>query len=401
MARFQYRAIDGAGREVTGVVDAPDQRGAVAVIEKLGSLALEITQAKAPARSFDFRAIFAGGANREEVTRFFAELGHILRAGLRLDEALGLLQDEVGGGRISELVNHLRASLAAGTTFAEALRARPTLIPPQIVAMVEVSELTGTLASAVVAIAASRQRDEALRRQVSSALRYPLFLVGMATTVLLFILLFVIPNFAGVFGGETKALPSGAAFLFAASSWLLANRDWALGTLAAVIIGAYLLLRLPASKRVVRTVAGRLPIIRGLFLYSRTANFTRQLSLLLGNGVQLLVAVDLIARSTPGTEALEAVGRSLRRGDGLTDPLKNSEFLPRAAIRMLKVGEETGDLAGMTGQVADIYEQKLSQGVSRLVGAIGPIAILTIGLFIAGLFGGVLSALISINDLAI
>lgn len=402
MARYQYRALDGAGREVTGVVDAPDQRGAVALIEKLGSLALEITQAKPPAAPwFDFRSLFASGSARDEVTRFFAELSHILRAGLRLDEALALLQEEVGSSRINEFIAHLRSSLSAGTSFADALRGRPALIPPQVVAMIEVSELTGTLPSAVTAIAAAGERDEALRRQVSGALRYPLFLMIMAVTVLFFILLFVIPNFSQVFAGAGTELPSGPAFLFAVSGWLTANRDLALGIAAALLLGGFLLFRLPASRRAMRRLGERLPLLRTLYLQARTANFARQLSLLLGNGVQLLVAVDLITRSSGDNAELAAVGRSLRRGDGLTGPLQQSTFLPRAAVRMLRVGEESGDLASMAGRIADIYELKLAQGVSRLVGAVGPIAILVIGLLIASIFASVLTALVSINDLAI
>ena len=401
MARFQYRALDGGGREVSGVVDAPDHRGAVALVEKLGSLALEISQAKpAAAPAFNWRALLSSGATREELTSFFTELGHILRAGLRLDEALALLQEEVAPGRVSELIAHLRVALASGSTFAGALKERPGLVPPQVVAMIEVSELTGTLPSTVAAIAAGRERDEALRRQVSGALRYPLFLVCMAVAVLLFILLFVMPNFAQVFADQTDKLPAGPALLFAASEWLSHNHDVAFGGLAIVVGGGFVLFRMPATHRFVRRVAERLPGLSTLFVYARTASFARQLSLLLGNGVPLLVAVDLITRSGPANPDLEAVGRSLRRGDGLTGPLQQSSFLPRPAVRMLKVGEESGDLAGMATHVADIYEQKLAQGVSRVVGAVGPIAILTIGLIVASIFASVLTALISIDDLA-
>lgn len=402
MSSFQYRALDGAGHEVRGVLDAPDHRGAVAMVEKTGSMALEITQAKPQAPNpLDLRTIFAGAGVREEVTRFFAELGHMLCAGLQLDEALALLQEEFGSGRLAELTAHLRACLAAGSSFAESLRTQPDLIPPQIVSMIEVSEVTGTLPSTVVAIAAARQREEELRRKLTSALRYPLFLVAMAFCVLLFILLFVMPNFAQVFGATTTTLPAGAAFLYETSIWLAANRELALGGLAVAILSTYLITRLPASRRSLRRLAERVPGLRTLFLHARTATFARQLALLLGNGVQLLVAIDLIARFDSAGSELDSVVRGLRRGDGLAEPLRRVGMLPGTAVRMLKVGEETGDLAGMANRVAEIYEDKLSQSVSRIVGAVGPVAILTIGFIIAWLFAGVLTALISINDLAI
>jgi general secretion pathway protein F len=402
MSSFQYRALDGAGHEVRGVLDAPDHRSAVAMVEKTGSMALEIIQAKPQAPNpLDLRAIFAGASVREEVTRFFAELGHLLRAGLQLDDALALLQEEFGSGRLAEITAHFRARLAAGSSFAESLRTRPDLIPLQIVAMIEVSEATGTLPSAVVAIAAARQREEKLRRELTSALRYPLFLMAMAFCVLLFILLFVMPNFTQVFAGTTAALPTGAAFLYWASTWLSTNLELALGGLAVAILSAYLIARLPASRQSLRRLAERVPGLNTLCLHARTVTFARQLALLLGNGVQLLVAIELIARFDTAGSDLDSVAHGLRRGDGLAESLRRVGKLPGTAVRMLKVGEETGDLAGMANRVAEIYEDKLSQSVPRIVGAVGPVAILTIGLIIAWLFAGVLTALVSINDLAI
>jgi general secretion pathway protein F len=98
---------------------------------------------------------------------------------------------------------------------------------------------------------------------------------------------------------------------------------------------------------------------------------------------------------------LQAVGRSPRRGEGLAGPLRQSAFLPPAAVRMLKVGEESGNLAAMAGHVADIYELKLADGLGRVVGVVGPAAILAIGLLVASIFASVLTALVSINDLAV
>jgi general secretion pathway protein F len=402
MARYRYRALDGAGREVSGTVDATDHRGAVVVVERLGNLALEVTRSDGSSVSgFDLKSFLTLENPRREVTHFLSELGHILRAGLRLDEALELLQEEFVAGRVAELVTHLRASLAAGNTLADGLRARPALIPPQVVAMIEVSELTGTLPTVVTAIAAGREREEALRNKVAGALRYPLFLVAMAAAVLLFILLFVMPNFAQVFAGQTDKLPAGPALLFALSGWLTDNRDLALGGLAVIVVGIFALVRLPATRRAARRAAERVPGLRDLFVYARTASFARQLALLLGNGVQLLVAVDLIARSGMADLDLQAVGRSLRRGEGLAGPLRQSAFLPPAAVRMLKVGEESGNLAAMAGHIADIYELKLADGLGRVVGIVGPAAILAIGLLVASIFASVLTALVSINDLAV
>jgi general secretion pathway protein F len=243
---------------------------------------------------------------------------------------------------------------------------------------------------------------EALKRRLGEAIRYPLFVLGAAGCVLLFFLTFVLPQFASVlqdFGAKVD--PIVFAFLNF-STFLRSNSDAVLAILALVIAGSWLALRRPGVRRGLVNVLVRLPAIRQIMMFYRTALFCRNLGLLLGSGVNLTttlrILVDMMSSAGPAEAWADAADR-VRHGAKLSDALSDTKVLPAMAVRMLRLGDETGQLPILAGRVAEFYEAKLQRTLDRVVGIAGPAAIIVISIVVGGLIVSVMTALLSVSQI--
>ena len=248
-----------------------------------------------------------------------------------------------------------------------------------------------------------RQRAEALRRRLSDALRYPAFLLLAAGGVLLFFLLVVLPQFANVFKDfNAKLDPVLVAFL-GTSDFLRQNMDAIVVVLVSLLALGFLLSRRPAVRVAVIDAVARLPLVRPLLSYRRTALFCRNLGLLLASGVTLPASLRILADMMAASGDV-AIWRQLvdkvRQGGKLSDALAQTGALPSMAVRTLRLGEDAGQLSMLAGRVADFYDAKLQRSLDRVVGIIGPASIIVISLIVGGLIVSVMTALLSINQIA-
>jgi general secretion pathway protein F len=321
---------------------------------------------------------------------------------LTLDTALRTLGDDTNKA-LAGFANSLRASITTGDSFAEALERHSSIIEPAYVAMVRAGEASGKLGAVLRAIVEDRARRETLANQINAAIRYPIFLVGSAVVVLLFFLIYVVPQFEPVFKDLGGRLNSAAAFVVACSSWLRLNLDLFLGICLFLVLGIWLVLSRPEWR--VRTIAviASLPGISGLMDDRRTARILETLGLLLENGVALPVALKILRDVVTEPRYIAAVDRvhdQVRNGRRFADALSEAELLPPLAVRMLRIGDEMGDIATIVRHAAAFYEQKLSMGLDRLMGAVGPVTIIVVSLVIGTLIISIMSALLSITELA-
>jgi general secretion pathway protein F len=398
---FRYRALTQNGEIVNGTLSAPTSAEVARRIEYLKLLPIETIEDKG-ARAAAGGYGWFGRPSAAEITTFTRDMALLLKAGARLDAALELLSGDSDVGRLRPVVGKLRAALLGGESFADAVADHPALFPPMYSALVRVGEVSGTLDQVLEMLGAERARSEAMRRKLTDAMQYPAFVLVAAAGVMLFFILFVLPQFSAVlqdFG--TKQDTALGAFI-KLSDFLRANATAALLGTAAVIALVWWLLRRPGASSAMINTLSRMPGIRGIFQYYRTSLFCRNLGVLLGSGVNLTatlrILVDIMA--VTGNEASwTAAADRVRHGGKLSDALSVASSLPPMAVRMLRLGEETGQLPALAGRVAEFYEAKLQRSLDRIVGIVGPLAIVTISTVVGGLIVSVMTALLSVTQL--
>jgi general secretion pathway protein F len=401
MPQFRYRAVTHAGEIVIGEVEASSREEVVRRIEYLGHMTID---AEVATTGILARSRRPGGKppRSRDVSLLLRQLALLLAAGLTLEAALQTLGDDTSKA-LGGFANRLRASISAGDSFAEALEHHSAIIEPAYVAMVRAGEASGKLDAVLRAIVEDRARREILTDRINSAIRYPLFLVGSAIVILLFFLIYVVPQFEPVFKDLGGRLNSGAAFVVACSSWLRLNLDLFLGICLFSVLGAWLALsRREWRARIIGVIAS-LPGISGPMGDRRTARIVGTLGLLLENGVPLPTALTIlrdIVTEPRHVAAVDRVHEQVRNGRRFADALADTNLLPPLAVRMLRVGDEVGDVATIVRHASQFYEHKLGLGLDRLMGAIGPITIIVVSIVIGALIVSIMSALLSMTELA-
>ena len=401
MPNFRYRALTQNGEIVHGTLSAPTPAEVARRIEYLRLLPIETIEDKRTTAGSGGFGLF-GRPSTAEVTTFTRDLALLLKAGARLDDALELLASDADVGRLRPVVGKLRAALLSGESLADAVASHPVLFPPMYGALVRVGEVSGTLDQVLDLLGTERTRSEQMRRKLTDAMQYPIFVLIAAACVMLFFILFVLPQFSSVlqdFGAKSDTALSNFIKL---SDFLRANATVALLTSAATVAGIWWLLRRPGAGAVVMSGISRIPGIAGVFLFYRTSLFCRNLGVLLGSGVNLTatlrILVDIMA-VTGGEATWAAAADRVRHGGKLSDALSAASSLPPMAVRMLRLGEETGQLPALAARVAEFYEAKLQRSLDRIVGIVGPLAIVTISTVVGGLIVSVMTALLSVTQL--
>ena len=269
------------------------------------------------------------------------------------------------------------------------------------VALVRVGEASGALDHILDVLGTERMRAEALHRRLTDALRYPLFLLFAASVVLVFFLTFVLPQFASVLRDFNAKLDPVILTFFAVSDFMRSHADVLALLAILVILGGWVALRRQASRKRILDVLARLPLVSSILTFHRTALFCRNLSLLLGSGVALTTSLRILAdmmASSGRAGGWMGVAEKVRQGGRLSDALAERGALPTMAVRTLRLGEETGQLPALAGRIAEFYESKLQRSLDRVVGIVGPLAIVIISIVVGGLIVSVMTALLSVNQ---
>lgn len=404
MTSFRYTAVATNGASVSGAIDAPSAGQAIEDVRKLGHYPISAT----PAARERWRALVdrarrpAGPAPMRELAVLTQELATLLEAGLELDRALEVLAD------LRE-TRHLRAPLLAvtdkikrGTSLADAL-AEQAAFPKLYAGMIRAGESSGDLVPVLRRLADYLLRANAIRDAVLSALLYPAILLAASVASVLFILIFVLPQFQALFAESGKALPLATRIVisigdFVRTSW------WLLLLLGSgSVFAARFALEKPKTRDWLDTNVLKIPVLGDLILKIETERLCRTLSALLSNGVALPSTLAIVA-DTLSNRQLTAAVRSgaigLREGDGLSSLLARADLFPPMLIDLVRVGERASKLAEMLLHQADLYERNIRHTTDRLLALLVPGLTVMLGILVAGLVGSILSAVMSVNELA-
>lgn len=399
MPTFRYRALTQKGEVVSGSIAAANRAEVAQRIEYLGLVAID-ADPEVETKGWSLsRALSRPGP--AEVTIFTRDLALLLKAGARLNDALELLANDMDAGRLRPVISSIKTSILSGESFAEALAREPALFPPMYVALVRVGEMSGGLDHILETIGTERSRAEALRRKVTGALQYPAFVLLAAGGVLIFFVTFVLPQFSAVLR-DFNAKTDPVIEVFLALSDILRGHGLEIGIIVAIaVVGGWMAWRRPSVRAGIVTQVARLPVISTVVEFHRAALFSRNLGILLGSGVTLTATLRIlidIMTETGNAPAWSAMADRVRHGGRLAEALAASAVLPPVAVRMLRLGEETGQLPTLSGRVAEFYEEKLQRQLDRVVAIIGPAAIILISVVVGGLIVSVMTALLSVTQ---
>lgn len=401
MPNFRYRALTQNGEIVNGSLSAPSAAEVARRIEYLGLVPIETAVDDGSKAVSRMAVSFFNRPRAADVTLFTRDLALLLAAGARLDDGLELMVSDVDTGRLRPTIAKIRASVLAGEGFAEALSHHPQLFPPIYQALVRVGEAAGSLGHILEMLANERTRSEALQRKFTDALHYPAFVLAAAGVVLLFFIIFVLPQFAPVLRDFNAKTDLVIETFFNLSDFLRANGTALLIGAALLIVTGWQLLQRGTVRAAIATQLSKLPIASTVFNFYRTALFCRNLGTLLGNDVALpatlRILIDIMS-VTGSVPVWTAMADRVRHGGKLSEALAASTILPPMAIRMLRLGEETGQLPLLAARVAEFYEVKLQRSLDRVVGIVGPLAIVIISIVVGGLIVSVMTALLSVTQ---
>ena len=402
MPTFQYRALTQVGEVVTGSLDATSLAEVNRRVEYLGLIPIEAASARNEAKfgSGALASLRLSGPRAEDVTIFTGDLALLLHTGARINDALELLATDAEMSRMRPTAASLASAILSGDSFGEAISRHPKIFPPIYVALIRIGETSGALVAVLEALAAERQRAEALRRRISDALRYPAFLLLAAGAVLIFFLNFVLPQFGNIFREFNAKLDPVLATFLQLSDFMRSNGQTLAGALrssACWPAGSFCAGPPRAGRSFARLRACR-SCAPSWISTARVSSAATSASCL-SSGVLLDFGaahsgrhhgVDrngraMVAHRRQGASRRKAFGRA--SGNARSPADGDQDASPR---------EESGQLAMLAGRIADFYEAKLQRSLDRAIGVVGPLAIIIISLIVGGLIVSVMTALLSV-----
>ena len=416
MAKFQYIALDGAGQEQRGTIEAGDRASAIAAIRANGLFPSAIGEVKgtaAPARKGSAPAkgaakkgvgskqinikmpkFLMGRVKQKDLTGFTRQLATLVNAGLPLMRCIEVLKKQKMAPAMMDCLNGISEGIAGGATFSESLTAYPKVFDNLYVNMVKAGEAGGVLEVVLNRLAEFAEKAQKIKNKVKGAMIYPSVVLVAAVGITAFLLVAVIPKFQQVFndilGGQS--LPAITEFVMGASEFVQHNGlQIAAGVAAFVVLykmfgktkfGAYQLDRLRLGFPVTGTLVKRTAI----------AQFSRTLGTLLSSGVPILQALVIVRDTTANgvvRRAIQSVHDAVKEGESMTDPLAASGVFPPMVVSMVQVGEETGQLPDMLTRIANTYDDEVDNAVAGLTAAIEPALII----FLAVVVGTIVIAM--------
>ena len=323
--------------------------------------------------------------NIEKFLIFNQQFVTLVRAGLPILKALDLLAERLTDAKLSTHIQNVRDEVRNGAMLSEAF-ARQGVFPPIYVTSVLAGERSGSLAEVIERFITYQKLSLSVRKKLLLSLLYPALLVSLVFCLIVFLITYVVPNFAGLYQSMQAQLPAPTLILIAIGTTARSYVLLGFGALVVAIVGFRAWSRTPGGRETVDRALLRIPIAGEVWLKYQVAQFSRVLSTLLIGGIPLMQALATAADSL-GTEVLKKVlvkaTKLVQEGQSLSGALRVTKVFPSLSLDMIEVGESTGALPAMLASVAEFYEDDVSTRVTAALSLIEPVIMIFMGIFVA------------------
>jgi type IV pilus assembly protein PilC len=396
---FEFRAMDLAGATSSGHLEADSKAAVTEQLRQRGLIVLDVSEKSSAVNVEDFFKKWQG-IDMRELAVFSRQFATLIASGMPMLRTLRTLEEQTQDEQIRESAAGVRADVEAGSSLEQAMERYPKVYDRLFRAMVRSGEQSGRLDEAMDRIAFQVEKADALRRQVKSAMMYPALVFGFAVVVLVAIVAFVIPVFAGIFEEMAEERPEEATGLPLPTQVCVDVSNALTGYWFVIIPGIVLLFvgffkwkKTDRGNELWDRFKLRLPAKIGDVIQKvALARWSRTFSGAVSSGVPMLQAIKLTGDTAGNTvveKAMEDVYASVKRGGTLAGPIEENPIFPPMVGHMVAVGEETGQLEHMLSKIADFYEAEVDAKVKALTALIEPLMIV----FVGGMVGFIVIAM--------
>ncbi len=407
MPVFNYKAINSAGKEVSGSQDAESARALKDALKGKAIYATEVWEGKKKATSLaskevDLDGIF-GRASLGDIAMFTRLLATLLKAGIPIVEALTALVEQTEKKQLSRALAKIRQKVIEGTALNLAMREHPKLFDDLYLNMVRAGEASGQLETVLERLTEFLEAQMQLRGKILAAFIYPIIMTLLGTGIVIFLMTFVVPKVTQLYEQQDKALPFITEILIAVSDVFTSWWGWVFFVLPLIAAGIGFLFwrRSKAGKPVWDRWVLKIPVFGGLVRMIAISRFAKTLSTLLASGVPLLTAMDIV-KDILGNQTLidviETARINIREGESIAGPLRRSGHFPPIVTHMIAVGERAGQLEEMLDNVSKSYEQQVDLRVQTLTSLMEPILIVAMGGAVAFIVFAIMLPILNLNE---
>jgi type IV pilus assembly protein PilC len=335
----------------------------------------------------------------EELMTFSRQLASFLRAGVPILDSLGVVAEEGASKKMQEVITDIQRRLRAGSSFGEAVSVHPKVFPGYYIAVCRAAEFTGQLDDALDQLGEYLEREAETKRELKSALTYPIIVFCLAIVALIIMASYVLPKFRDLYSSLNAHLPLPTRMLLSFTNFM-SNWWWLVALIfIAAAVAAFAVLGGAHGKERRDKLVLRLPAVGPLMHLVCVERFCSVLAALVHTGVPLPDAVQVSADSTNNRvyqQKLAVVRDAMMRGDGLARPIAAAGLFPPAARQMIRVGESTGSLDTQLDSAAEFYSRELKFRMKRFTDMFEPAILLIVGLAVAFVAIAQISAMYSI-----
>jgi type IV pilus assembly protein PilC len=395
MGLFSYTAKDNQGLKLTGVLEAADQSEAIGILHKKGLIVIGVKEERA-------KRAAEGRVKLDELVVFSRQLATMVESGITLVQALHILSEQSENKVLSGVTLKIKEDIESGSSLHEAMAKHGKIFSNLYINMVKAGETSGMLDEILDRLASYLEKASALQRKVQSSLVYPTVVICMAVLITVVLLVKVVPTFEGIFRSLGGTLPMPTQVLIFISNTLrrmflfLVVGLFGIGFLIAKYVST------PKGRYQVDFYSLKLPVFGPLLRKYVVAKFSRTLATLVKSGVPILSALEIVGKTAGNTVVEQTVNNarvSIREGEPISEPLSKSGVFPPMVVRMISVGEQTGQLEKMLNKIADFYDEQVDAAVSGLTSMIEPLVIGFLGIIIGGIVVALFMPIFKITEL--
>ena len=381
MPTYIYKARDSTGRAVSGAMEARARTELIDKLNKMGYMATKVLEARPGIRAGSIFERFKR-VKSEDMLMFYIQFSNMINAGIPILASLSTLANQIENKSLRDIISNVTRQIEGGSALSQALAVYNKIFPRLFVNMVKAGEASGKLDGVLMRYAVFFERHEEVKQKAKEALFYPVILLSFGIAVMLFIVTFVIPQFAQIYIKAGVKLPVPTFIVYNAGIAVKNFWHWILVFSIALFIMIKFYSTTPGGMFLLDTLKLRIPIAGSLYRKVAISRIMRTLSTLLGSGVPILESLD-ITEEVAGNEVfgrtIADVRKYVERGEKLAQPLKISGEFPPDVVQMVSVGEESGNLDGMLNKIADFYDMTINYTIKKLTTIIEPIFLVIMG----------------------